>query len=216
MQMIRVMIVDDQTLMRQGLCTIINLEEDMQVVALAADGLEALELAATANPDVVLMDIRMPRLDGVACTRELRSRLPAIKVLVLTTFADDEYIVDCLRNGASGYLLKDLEADALVRAIREAHAGVVLMQPEIAARLVAQATRPLDGPRRGFLEEKLTQRELEILERMVRGLANRQIAAELFLSEGTVKNYVSLIYEKLQVSDRTQAVLLAQEHLARR
>lgn len=204
---IKVLIVDDQTLMREGLRTILSLEEGIEVVGLAEDGQVALELAREERPDVVLMDVRMPNMDGVTCTQKMMASFPGIKVIILTTFAEDEAIYAGLRAGACGYLLKDLPAENLVTAIRESVAGVVSMQPEVMARLLAhtpeQQTHKLHP-----LQQRLTSREWEILQLMGEGLANREIAEKLFITEGTVKNYISTIYEKLEVKDRTQAVLM--------
>ena len=210
MSKIRVLIVDDQTLMRQGLRTILSLEEDIDVVGVAEDGRVALQIAEREKPDLVLMDVRMPNMDGVSCTRELLKRMPGIKILMLSTFAEDEAIYEALRAGAQGYLLKDLPSENLVTAVREAIAGVVSIQPEVMSRLLAYTPEPRKEEAKG-IRDKLTPREYEILELMAQGLSNKEIAGKLFISEGTVKNYISTIYEKLQVKDRTQAVLLFKE-----
>jgi DNA-binding NarL/FixJ family response regulator len=210
MSRIKVLIVDDQTLMREGLRTILSLEGDFVVTGAAEDGHVALDMAQECPPDVVLMDVRMPNMDGVTCTRELISRFPGIKVLILSTFAEDEAIYEGLKAGACGYLLKDLPSENLITAIREARAGVVSMQPEVMARLLAHAPEPRE-PKAHKLKEKLTAREWEIMQLMAQGLTNKEIAEKIFITEGTVKNYISTIYEKLGVKDRTQAVLMLKE-----
>lgn len=224
MDKIRLLIVDDQTLMREGLRTILGLEDDMEVVGVAENGARAVELARQLSPppDVILMDIRMPEMNGVESTKEIKSFLPESKVIILTTFDDDEFIIDALRNGASGYFLKDLPSDSLISAIRDAYRGVVIMQPEIMNKLMASI---VDGSKyqttqgaskktevqssrmeQEELTTKLTKREGEIYQLMREGLSNKEIAQKLFLTEGTVKNYVSILYDKLDVKDRTKAI----------
>ncbi|HSL93893.1 MAG TPA: response regulator transcription factor [Bacillota bacterium] len=204
---LRLLIVDDQTLMREGLKTILALEEDFDVAGTAEDGVAALDLLAGDKVDLVLMDVRMPRMNGVECTREIAARFPDTKVLILSTFAEDEAIYDALRAGAVGYLLKDLPSEKLVSAIREAVSGMVSMQPEVMQSLLSRAPRG-ETKGKGEIKERLTAREWEILCLMSEGLSNKEISGRLYISEGTVKNYISTIYEKLQVKDRTQAVLL--------
>ncbi len=211
-KVIRIVIADDQRLMREGLKTILDLEEDMEVIGTASNGFEALELCRDLKPDIVLMDIRMPRVDGVEATERIaEEELPA-KVIVVTTFDGDELIVKALKAGAKTYLLKDLPSEKLLATIRATHRGDIVMQPEIAAKLVNRASGKeelADENHFGHGQEELTLREKEILSLMAEGLSNRDIALKLFLSEGTIKNQVSAIYSKLGTSDRTKAVLLA-------
>ncbi|HYF63246.1 MAG TPA: response regulator transcription factor [Herpetosiphonaceae bacterium] len=210
--MIRIVLVDDQTLIRQGIQTLLELEPDLKVVGVAGNGREALAVVERSQPDVVLMDVRMPELDGVAATRELVAANPALGVIILTTFDDDEYIFEGLKAGARGYLLKDISSDDMAAAIRTVAAGEALIQPSIARKVVAEfgrlASRPAErGP---ALESPLTERELEVLRGLAAGLSNREIADKLVITEGTVKNHVSNLLGKLDVRDRTQAVLKAQ------
>jgi DNA-binding NarL/FixJ family response regulator len=208
---IKIVIADDQRLMREGLKTIIELEADMIVPATAANGLEALELCRAIRPDIVLMDMRMPEMDGVEATRQITAEGLKAKVIVVTTFDDDELIIKALQAGAKTYLLKDLPSEKLLSVIRATHRGDIVLQPEIAARLVERASAVEDKTvaEDDYANEKLTTREKEILSLMADGLSNSSIASRLYLSEGTVKNQVSVIYSKLGTSDRTQAVLLA-------
>jgi len=206
---IRLLLADDQVLFRQGLRTILESEPDLEVVGEAGDGLEAVELTRTRQPDVVLMDIRMPRMDGVEATRRIREAGGA-QVVILSTYDDDELVFEALRVGAAGYLLKDFPAEELIKAIRTVHhGGGVLIPPPIAAKVVAELRRSRGAtpPR-----EPLTAREEEILGLVARGLSNREIAEILHLSEGTVKNALSRIYAKLGARDRTQAALWAVQH----
>jgi DNA-binding NarL/FixJ family response regulator len=211
--MIRLLIVDDQRLMRQGLRTLLELEPDMQVAAEAEDGLAALEQYEQHQPDVVLMDIRMPRLDGVEATRRLLARWPKGRVIILTTFDDDQSVFEGLRAGALGYLLKDVSGSELAEAIRTVAGGGALIEPSVARKVLAEFTRlaPTGTAPVEHLPEPLSERELEVLRLLAQGASNRQIAAQLFLAEGTVKNYISSILDKLGVDDRTQAALRARE-----
>lgn len=210
---IRILIADDQQLMREGLRTILNLSHDMSVIGTASNGLEAWEMCREDAPDVVLMDIQMPVMDGVEATRRILGDHPDIHVISLTTFDDDDLIIRALKAGARTYLLKDLPSERLVEAIRATVRGDILLQPEIASRLVEAATqRSLEAHELPEGMEPLSRREREILSLMVQGLSNQQIAESLILSEGTVKNYISTIYSKLGVKDRTQAVLFAMRH----
>jgi DNA-binding NarL/FixJ family response regulator len=210
--MIRLLLVDDQSLFREGLRTLLSLHEDLQVVGEAGNGQEALAAAEALRPDVVLMDLRMPVLDGVAATRRLHESHPAIRVIVVTTFDDDELVFDGLRAGAVGYLLKDVSSDKLVEAIRAAARGESFLQPSIAAKVLAEFSR-LDraAPPPPELVEPLSDRELEILRLLAGGNSNKEIAAALYIAEGTVKNHVTNILGKLGVHDRTQAALRARE-----
>jgi DNA-binding NarL/FixJ family response regulator len=202
---IRILIVDDQPVVRQGLRAFLELQEGVEVVGEAADGDEALEAAARLLPDVILMDLVMPRLDGIAAMRLLRQRVPAARVLVLTSFLDDDKLLPALRSGAAGYLLKNAQPHELVRAVRAAHAGEALLDPVVAARLVdtlaaAGGEEPLD---------RLTPREREVLVLIGQGFPNKRIARELEVSEKTVKTHVGHVLAKLGVTDRTQAAIVA-------
>jgi DNA-binding NarL/FixJ family response regulator len=218
MKPIRVLIVDDQTLLRQGLQTLLEMQDGIRIVGQAGDGVDALAQADALKPDVVLMDVRMPRMDGVEATRQIRARLPAAQVIILTTFDDDEYVFDGLRAGATGYLLKDVSAETIADAIRRVARGEALIQPSIARKVVAEFTRlgaPTNRPQpqaQPSSPDALSEREAEILRLLAQGLANREIADKLFITEGTVKNHVSNILAKLNVRDRTQAVLKAKEN----
>jgi DNA-binding NarL/FixJ family response regulator len=211
---IRVLLVDDQALFREGLETLLSVHKDIQVVGQASNGQEAVEVATKVLPDVVLMDVRMPVLDGVAATRLLKEALPQCRVIVLTTFDDDEYIFDALRTGAAGYLLKDVPSARLVEAIRATARGESILEPSVAAKLIAEFTRVSSMVPAAQMEqmvEPLSERELEILALIARGASNREIASQLFIAEGTVKNHVTHILGKLGVRDRTQAALKARE-----
>ena len=214
MKKIRVLIVDDQMLMRQGLQTLLDLENDIQVVGQASDGTEAVSVVAHTKPDVVLMDVRMPRLNGVEATRQIRAQTPQTQVIILTTFDDDEYVFEGLRAGAMGYLLKDVSAEDLTDAIRRVARGEALIQPSIARKVVSEFARlgaETKKTEANVLLDPLSERELEILKLIAQGMSNREIAATLFITEGTAKNHISNILSKLGVRDRTQAVLRAQE-----
>ncbi len=214
--MIRVLLVDDQALFCEGLRTLLDLQPDIEVVGEANNGREAIECVARAAPDVVLMDIRMPVLDGVAATRDIRANHPNTQVIVLTTFDDDEYVFEALRAGAVGYLLKDATSNRLAEAIRSAARGESFLQPSVAAKVVAEYTRLADAPHareraNQALVEPLSDRELEILRLVATGASNKEIAATLVIAEGTVKNHVTNILGKLGVRDRTQAALKVKE-----
>jgi DNA-binding NarL/FixJ family response regulator len=210
---IRLLLVDDQRLMRDGLRTILELEDDLQVVGEAENGESSLELYGELNPDVVLMDIRMPGIDGVEATRRMIERWPEARVIILTTFDDDEYIFEGLRAGAQGYLLKDVSGIELAEAIRKVTAGGALIEPSVARKVIAEFAR-LEPAARSInvgLPEPLSEREIEVLKLLAQGLSNKEIAEQLYLAEGTVKNYVSNVLSKLGVTDRTQAALRARE-----
>ena len=202
---IRVLVVDDHAVVREGLRGFLELQEGIEVVGEAVDGRDAVEAAARLLPDVILMDLVMPRLDGVAAMRLLRESVPDARVIVLTSFLDDETLLPALRSGAAGYLLKNAEPQELVRAVRAAHAGEALLDPVVAARLME--TIAADGGR-GPLD-RLTPREREVLVLIARGFPNKRIARELTLSEKTVKTHVGHVLAKLGVSDRTQAAVIA-------
>jgi DNA-binding NarL/FixJ family response regulator len=210
---VRLLLVDDQRLMREGLHTLLELEPGLQVVGEASNGQEGLEAYASLLPDVVLMDVRMPLMDGVEATRRLRAQWPTARVIILTTFDDDEYVFEGLRAGALGYLLKDVSIRELAEAIHTVMAGGVLIEPSVARKVVAEFARiaaPAPPPTQS-LEEPLSARELEILRLLAQGMTNREIAQQLYLAEGTVKNYVTNILGKIGARDRTQAALRAQE-----
>lgn len=221
---IRVMIVDDQTLMREGLATLIGLEDGLAVIGLASDGRQAVEMATRLRPNVILMDVRMPHLDGITATREIKRAHPAIQIIILTTFDDDESVFGGLRAGAIGYLLKNTPAHELAAAIRKVARGEALLEPSVAAKLLGEFNRlssvslmpdispsvppsTLHVPSKQV--EELSEREIEVLRLAATGASNREIAAQLFISEGTVKNHISSILGKLGLRDRTQAVLYA-------
>jgi len=209
MSNIRVAIVDDQTLIREGLASLLALVPDLTVVGKAADGREALALVAELSPDVVLMDVRMPGMNGVAATREIRARYPHTRVIVLTTFDNDEYVFESLRAGASGYLLKNADPDHLATAIRAVYAGDSILDPAVTEKVIRRATHPEEEE--PALTERLTRREREVLRLMAEGATNAEIAARLCLAEGTVRNHVSRILGKLGARDRAHAVRLAVE-----
>lgn len=207
----RIVICDDQSIVRHGLATLLTLHSDISVVGLAEDGVEALQVVEQLAPDLVLMDLKMPRMNGVEATRQICSRHPATQVLVLTTYDDDQWVFDALRAGACGYLLKDTPPDDLLKAIRGTMEGKTFLDPNIAGKLVAQIVgRPEQHS--GSITAKLSERETEVLRLIASGYTNTSIAESLHLSEGTVRNHVSTIIAKLDVSDRTQAALLAAQH----
>jgi DNA-binding NarL/FixJ family response regulator len=242
---IRVLLVDDQALLRESFKRLLELaDSSLEIAGTAADGGEAVAAvermaAAGRPPHVVLMDVRMPRVNGVEATRQIVARWPAVRVVILSTFDDDEYLVEGLRAGACGYLLKDTSSDELVRAIRDAHHGRSPIQPSVATKLIAHLAqprpasaatppaapvppaapaRPQPTPARpaadtpGMPVDELTEREREILRLVARGASNREIGETLFITEGTVKNHVSSILSKLGLRDRTQAAVYAHEH----
>jgi DNA-binding NarL/FixJ family response regulator len=211
---IRVLIADDQQLVREGLHVLLDLIPDIRVVGEAADGVAAAEQAQRIRPDVVLMDVRMPRLDGVAATCKVREMCPDVQVIILTTFDDDEYVFEGLRAGAAGYLLKDVPSEQLAEAIRAAARGEAFIHPSVTRKVVAEFARMAEREhvrREQPLVEPLSARELEVLVLLADGLSNQEIAERLTIAPGTVKNHVSNILSKLDVRDRTQAVLRAQE-----
>jgi DNA-binding NarL/FixJ family response regulator len=216
---IKILLADDQALFREGLRTLLSVHADLEVVGEAGNGEQALQLAATLHPEVILMDVQMPVLDGVAATRRLHAEQPACRVILLTTFDDDEYVFEGLRAGAVGYLLKDAPSARLVEAIQAAARGESFLQTSVTAKVLAEFTRlaqhpppsaaSLTGAAR--LAEPLSERELEILRRVAEGASNKDIAGQLFLAEGTVKNHVTSILGKLGVSGRLHAVNRARE-----
>jgi DNA-binding NarL/FixJ family response regulator len=210
-QMIRVLIADDQELVRAGFAMILGTQADVTVVGEAADGAEAIRAARELEPDVVLMDVRMPNVDGIQATTTI-CRETRAKVLVLTTFDADEYVYDALRAGASGFLLKDMRRNELVDAVRLVAAGEALLAPSITRRLIADVVGKARRPQRPDARlASLTARETDILQHIARGLSNAEIAAELYVTEHTVKTHVSSVLTKLALRDRVQAVVLAYE-----
>jgi DNA-binding NarL/FixJ family response regulator len=208
---VRVLVVDDQALFREALGTLLDARPEVEVVGEAGDGHQALERAGELAPDVVLMDLHMPVLDGIAATRRLRVEQPGVRVLALTTFDDDEDVFAALRAGALGYLLKDVSADRLVEAVQAAARGESVLQPSVAAKVVARFAQLDDAPRARPqpLVVPLSDRELDVLRLLADGRSNREIATALFLAEGTVKNHVTNVLAKLGARDRTQAALRA-------
>jgi len=205
---ITVVVADDQTAVREGLATLLGLNDDMDVVGEAADGDEAVALVAAHAPDVVLMDLRMPRCDGVTATARITAAHPATRVVVLTTYADDEHVLAGLRAGALGYLTKDAGRVQIAQAVRAAAAGQSVLDATVQQRLVAAATRENALP----LPDGLTAREAEVLGLIAAGLSNREIAERLFVTQVTVKSHVNRLFAKIQVRDRAQAVRYAYEH----
>jgi DNA-binding NarL/FixJ family response regulator len=206
---VRVLVADDQALFREALTTLLEVQAGIEVVGEAANGEEAVRSSAELRPDVILMDLRMPVLDGIAATARLRAEQPAVRVLALTTFDDDEDVFAALRAGAVGYLLKDVTSARLVEALVAAERGETVLQPSVAAKVVARVARlPQDAPP---TEHPLSDRELDVVRLLAEGRSNREIAGTLFLAEGTVKNLVTSVLSKLEVRDRTQAALRARD-----
>jgi two-component system, NarL family, response regulator LiaR len=206
--MIRILICDDQDMVCEGLRVILGNTPEMEVVGVASDGAEALELVAQTRPDLVLMDLKMPIMNGIQATRHLHDQYPQVRVLVLTTYDADEWVFDAIRSGASGYLLKDTPREALIAAIKDTVQGRTHVDPNVAGKLFAQIAHSPTGPDTAIVAE-LSEREREVLSLLAQGLTNADIAARLHLSEGTVRNYVSAVLTKLDVSDRTQAAVIA-------
>ncbi len=229
---VRVLVVDDQRLMRDGIASLLEMQEAIEVVGTASNGQEALEQAVSLHPDVILMDVRMPVMDGVVATGQIHRQLPACRILMLTTFDDDEYIIDALRAGASGYLLKDLPAPDLASAVQAVYKGIYQLDPAVASKVIAALSRPqtFDSAKQSVSVSSsssstmsevgtpspqladLTGREVEVLRLIARGATNREIAEKLVISEGTVKNHISNILSRLGLRDRTQAAIYAREN----
>jgi DNA-binding NarL/FixJ family response regulator len=224
---VRVLVVDDQQLMRDGLTSLLSIQDGIEIIGAATNGQEAIEQALALRPDVILMDVRMPVMDGVAATAQLRRQAPECQILMLTTFDDDEYVVEALRAGASGYLLKDLPAHRLAQAIQAVHNHIYQFDPTVASRLIASAAtaksqsnspaapsarQSADTPTLPLKNTGLTEREIEVLRQIAQGATNREIAELLVISEGTVKNHISNILGRLGLRDRTQAAIFAREH----
>ena len=207
----KILLCDDQAVIRDGLEMLLTLEKDFQVVGSAQDGFEAVELAGKKSPDLILMDLKMPGMNGIEATREICKKHPNIKILVLTTYDDDEWVFDAIRAGASGYLLKDTSRQKIIEAIRGTMDGKSFVDPAVAGKLINQVASNQTQPT-SILKDKLTERELDVLRLLAKGMTNTDIAGTLHLSEGTVRNHVSAILEKLGVSDRTQAAVIAIQH----
>jgi len=207
---IRVLIADDHAIVREGLRTILGLQEGVEVVGEASDGQEAVALAESLAPEVVLMDIRMSKLDGVEATRRIKAQNPQIGIIVLTNYDDDRYVFEGIEAGASGYLLKDISSDDLAEAIRRVARGESLMAPSVLRKVLDEFA--LRAEERELPHEGLTPRELEVLQALARGLKNEEIAKELFITEKTVKSHLGSVFSKLGVHDRSQAILYAIKH----
>jgi DNA-binding NarL/FixJ family response regulator len=207
----KVVICDDQAIVRDGLAMLLKLEPDIEVVGAAEDGAAAVEMVAKEKPDVILMDLKMPIMNGVEATRRIRANHPEVKILVLTTYEDDEWVFDAIQAGASGYLLKDTPRDEVIKAIRGTVSGKTYVDPSVAGKVLEQVSSHQTQPAT-LITSKLTEREVEVLRLIARGLTNKDISEQLFLSEGTVRNHVSAILAKLGVSDRTQAAVIAIQH----
>jgi DNA-binding NarL/FixJ family response regulator len=207
----KVIICDDQDIVRDGLELLLKLEKDIEIVGIAVDGAEAVEMVAQKQPDLVMMDLKMPVMNGVDATRQIKARFPTVKVLVLTTFGTEDWVLEAIRAGASGYLLKDATREEVLNAIRGTVEGKTFIDPSVAGKLLGEITGGKKKPA-AVLTDKLTQREIEVLQLLAKGLSNEDIAKKLFLSEGTVRNHISSIVTKLGVSDRMQAAVMAIQH----
>lgn len=207
----RVVICDDQDIVRDGLELLLKLEADIEIVGVAGDGAEAVEMAEREKPDLVLMDLKMPIMNGVDATREIRAKFRDVKVLVLTTYGTDEWVIEAIRAGASGYLLKDAPREEVLKAIRGTIEGKTYVDPSVAGKILEELTSAKKKPATS-ITSKLTEREIEILQLLARGLSNEDIAKQIYLSEGTVRNHITSIVAKLGVSDRTQAAIIALQH----
>lgn len=228
--LVRVLVVDDQQLMREGIASLLKIQDGIEIIGTAANGQEALERAVSMRPDVILMDVRMPVMDGVMATEQVRRQVPNCKILMLTTFDDEEYVIEALRVGASGYLLKDIPARDLAQAVHAVHRGIYQLDPAVMSRVMAslagaksaqsQAAVPTSTPPSresaasapsSLKHVGLTDREIEVLRLIAKGATNREIAEQLVISEGTVKNHISNILSRLGLRDRTQAAIYARE-----
>lgn len=208
--MATIVIADDQLLTREGLRTILELEDDLEVVGMAKNGQEAYEITEALRPDLVLMDIQMPKVDGIAALKRIKMSFPNTAVLILTTFMDTDYIVEGMANGASGYMLKDMDGDKMIAAIRDTLTGDLILPAAVAAKLAIRMNKLADNENwksSAFGEISLTEREAEIARLIIQGLNNREIADALHIAEGTARNYISNLYSKLDVVDRTQAIV---------
>ncbi|MBN2047249.1 MAG: response regulator transcription factor [Anaerolineaceae bacterium] len=206
--MIQVIVCDDQEIVREGLKTILNAHAEIEVIATAMDGIDLLEKMELEQPDLILMDLKMPSMNGVQATQRVRQKYPQVQILVLTTYDDDEWLFDALRSGAAGYLLKDTPSSELIEAIQGTVAGKNYLDPAVAGKVMTNLNFGTNGKTQKTNID-LSERDLEILQLMGQGLSNADIARTLFLSEGTIRNYTSTIFTKLGVADRTQAVIAA-------
>jgi DNA-binding NarL/FixJ family response regulator len=213
---VTVLVADDQRLVREGIASLLDIQEGISVVGEAVNGQEAIDKALALRPDVILMDVRMPVMDGIMATAQIHRQLPGCQIIMLTTFDDDEYIVKSLRAGAVGYLLKDIPASQLAQAAQLAHSGIYQLDPSVAGKLVGMLGEPrlerTGAAQVSPVDAELTEREIEVLRLIGTGATNREIADRLVVSEGTVKNHVSSILGRLGLRDRTQAALYAHEH----
>lgn len=200
----KVLIVDDDALIRDSLKIIISMEADMEVVGVASNAQESLELCRQYQPDIVLMDIRMPIMDGVLGTKLIKSQFSNIKVIILTTFKDDEYIKEAIKNGASGYMLKNQSSDNIIDSLRAVHKGSIVLEKEVAKSLTSMLK---DNGNVKLRDLNITEREIDVLKLIGEGLSNKEISERLYLSEGTVRNYVTMLLEKLSLRDRTQLAI---------
>jgi DNA-binding NarL/FixJ family response regulator len=214
MRTIRIVIADDQMLTREGLRTILDLEDDIEVIGVAKNGLEACEMAETLRPDLVLLDIQMPVMDGISALKRIKRSCPGMYILILTTFIETDYIVEGMAHGASGYMLKDMDADKMIGSIRDTISGQFILPASVAAKLAARMNKLTEDY--DFLQKtnlssiKLTEREEELARLIIKGLNNREIADTLHIAEGTARNYISNLYSKLEVVDRAQAIIRLQ------
>jgi DNA-binding NarL/FixJ family response regulator len=207
----KVVICDDQDIVRDGLELLLKLETDVEIVGIASDGAEAVEMAEQKKPDLVLMDLKMPIMNGIDATREIRAKCPGTRVLILTTYGTDDWVTDAIRAVASGYLLKDAQREDVLKAIRGTAAGKTYLDPSVAGKILGEISGSSRKPANS-ITSKLTQRETEVLQLLAKGLSNEAISRQLYLSEGTVRNHISSIVAKLGVSDRTQAAIMAIQH----
>ena len=211
MKKIKVAIADDHALIREGIKKLLELEESFEIVALAGDGIEALECIRTTEPDVILLDINMPNMNGIDCLKQIKSDYPETKVIMLTIHEDAEYLIETINIGAEGYVLKDADVSSLMKAIQKVVQGEVYIHPTLSGILVREYKRK-DKNMEDVIGNNLTKREFEVIRLISRGYNNKEIAVELFISEKTVKNHVSNIFKKIKVTDRTQAALYAIKH----
>jgi len=209
--MIRVLICDDQDVVREGLRAILKNASEIEVVGMASDGMEAVEMVAKTQPQVVLMDLKMPGMNGIHATQQICKLYPDVHVLVLTTYDADEWVFDAIRSGAEGYLLKDTPREQLIEAIKGTAEGMTYVDPHVAGKIFKRVSRQSDAPDTTIIKD-LSPREQDILRLLAQGLNNAEIAGRLYLSEGTVRNYVTSILAKLNVTDRTQAAVMAVRH----
>jgi NarL family two-component system response regulator LiaR len=205
---IRILLADDHALVRQGTRELLEQQEDLEVVAEASDGKEAVQLALREDPDLVIIDFSMPRLNGIEATRQIKAVAPNIAVLVLTAYDSEQYVFAFLEAGAAGYLLKDVSVDELVKAVRAVYAGESVLHPAITRKVISRFAQPGTGPGKGGVLDQITERELEVLRLAARGMSNRDIARELEISMRTVQTHLSNVFNKMGVGSRTEAVML--------